>query len=80
MRDGEGWNEEADFWDSIEGLVSRDGWTSNKSYKEALEMFSKLREEGLKQMTGEEREHFEKRTRWATKSPRPNISTVDEIK
>ncbi|TAQ88441.1 hypothetical protein B7494_g3235 [Chlorociboria aeruginascens] len=64
MRDGEGWNEQADFWDNLEGFVSRDGWTSNETYIEALEMFVGLREEGLKQMIGEEKERFEKQTRW----------------
>lgn len=65
MRDGEGWNERADFWDGLEGFVARDGWTSNETYKEALEMFAGFREEGLKQMVGEERKNFEKQTRWA---------------
>jgi hypothetical protein len=68
MRDGEGWNEQADFWDGLEGFVARDGWTSNETYKEVLEMFAGLREEGLKQMTGEERRDFEKRTRWAKRN------------
>ena len=68
MRDGEGWNEEADFWDKLEGFVARDGWTSNESYEEALEMFASLRAEGLKQMTGEEREDFERRTTWARRN------------
>ena len=48
MQDGEGWNEQADFWDRLEGFVARDGWTSNETYEEALEMFAGLREEGLK--------------------------------
>ncbi|KAH8648313.1 phosphotransferase enzyme family protein [Tricladium varicosporioides] len=68
MRDGEGWNEQADFWDRLEGFVARDGWTSNETFKEAHEMFAGLREEGLKQMTGEERKDFEKRTRWAKRN------------
>jgi hypothetical protein len=34
MRDGEGWNEQADFWDRLEGFVARDGWTSNETYKD----------------------------------------------
>ncbi|CZS93857.1 probable FMP29 Found in Mitochondrial Proteome [Rhynchosporium graminicola] len=66
-RDGEGWNERADFWDSIAGFVSRDGWTSNETYDQALEMFAQLREEGLKTLTGEERVKFEAQTRWAEK-------------
>lgn len=70
MRDGEGWNEQADFWDGLEGFVARDGWTSNETYEEALKMFAGLREDGLKQMTGEERNDFEKRTRWASMADR----------
>ncbi|OBT78357.1 hypothetical protein VF21_02169 [Pseudogymnoascus sp. 05NY08] len=70
MRDGEGWNEQADFWDGLEGFVSRAGWTSNETYEEALNMFAGLREEGLKQMTGDERSDFEKRTRWASMADR----------
>ena len=68
MRDGEGWNEQADFWDGLEGFVARDGWTSTERYDEALEMFAKLREQGLAQMVGEEREIFEKQTRWAQRN------------
>ncbi|OBT42111.1 hypothetical protein VE00_06510 [Pseudogymnoascus sp. WSF 3629] len=70
MRDGEGWNEQADFWDGLEGFVARDWWTSNETYEEALKMFAGLREEGLKQMTGDERSDFEKRTRWASMADR----------
>lgn len=70
MRDGEGWNEQADFWDGLEGFVARDGWTSNETYEEALETFAGLREERLKQMTGEERSDFEKRTAWASMADR----------
>ena len=64
-RDGEGWNERADFWGSLAGLVSRDGWTSNETYVQAREMFAELREEGLKNLSGEERMDFEAQTRWA---------------
>ncbi len=68
MRDGEGWNEQADFWDSLEGFVARDGWTSHETYEEAVEMFATLREEGLKQMTGKEKEEFEMQSRWANRN------------
>jgi hypothetical protein len=63
--DAEGWNERADFWDSLAGFVSRDGWTSNETYSKALEMFRELREEGLKNLRGEERATFEAQTKWA---------------
>ncbi|KAH9220296.1 kinase-like domain-containing protein [Leptodontidium sp. 2 PMI_412] len=67
-KDGEGWNERADFWDSLAGFVSRDGWTSNATYDQALEMFAELREEGLKTFTGKERADFEAQTRWAERN------------
>ncbi|KXS93792.1 hypothetical protein AC579_10484 [Pseudocercospora musae] len=65
IRDGQGWNETADFWSSISGMVSRDGFVRTEDYDEALEMFAKLRERGLKTLEGEEREAFDKATRWA---------------
>ncbi|KAJ5587245.1 uncharacterized protein N7459_003010, partial [Penicillium hispanicum] len=63
--DAEGWNEVQDFFDSIEGLVKRDGWTHNETFDAAFEFFSNLRKLGLRHMKDEEREKFEKQTRWA---------------
>ncbi|KAF7172728.1 hypothetical protein CNMCM5623_004903 [Aspergillus felis] len=57
-REGEGWNEQADFWDALRGFVDRDGWTSNEDYERALETFAELRELGLQALTGDERLHF----------------------
>jgi hypothetical protein len=62
--DAENWNAVQDFFDSIEGLVQRDGWTSNEAYDDALKYFSELRQRGLDQMNGEERASFERQTRW----------------
>lgn len=73
-RDGEGWNERAEFWDSLESLVHRDGWTSNENYNQALEIFTQLREAGLKNLTGEELREFEQQTRWASKDKFDQIS------
>ncbi|ETI26769.1 hypothetical protein G647_10214 [Cladophialophora carrionii CBS 160.54] len=67
-RDAEGWNEQADFWDSLEHLVHRDGWTSNETYDQALELFAELREQGLQNLSGEERRAFEQQTRWASRA------------
>lgn len=64
-KDGEGWNEVQDYWDSVSGLVSRDGWTAHSTYAEALECLSELRRNALKILTGKERESFEVQTRWA---------------
>ncbi|KAI0968016.1 kinase-like domain-containing protein [Xylaria arbuscula] len=65
FRETDGWNENADFWASISPLVQRDGWTSPESYDDAVELFARLREEGLRQLEGEERAKFERETRWA---------------
>lgn len=69
LRDGDGWNENADFWDSLQGFVHRDGWTSNEDYERAREMFAQLRERGLQSLSGEERLAFEESTRWAVSRP-----------
>lgn len=67
LKDGEGWNEVQDFFNHIDGVVKRDGWTSNETYTDALECFSNLRKAGIQNMAGKEREEFEKETRWAEK-------------
>lgn len=65
LADSEGWNEVQDFFDSIDGLVERDGWTHHETFDAALAFFAELRMKGLRSMKGEEREQFEKQTRWA---------------
>ena len=67
LQDGEGWNETADFWDSLQGFVHRDGWTARENYGDALDMFAQFREQGLQSLEGEEREAFEECTRWAVR-------------
>ena len=64
-KDGEGWNETQDFWDSVAGVVSRDGWTAHSTYAEAVKYFWELRQNGLGNMTDEEREAIEPELRWA---------------
>lgn len=65
LHDGEGWNEQADFWDRLEGFVARDGWTSNENFDAARQMFADLREEGLNLLEGDDREQLETRSQWA---------------
>lgn len=47
--------------------MKRDGWTPAETYDEARAIFAKLRKVGLGDMKGEEREIFERETRWASK-------------
>ncbi|KAJ5294669.1 hypothetical protein N7508_009490 [Penicillium antarcticum] len=63
----EGWNEVQDFFNSIEGLVKRDGWTNPDKFDAAFNFFSELRERGLTLMKGEEKRAFNRQTRWARK-------------
>jgi len=41
----------------------------NEDYDEALAMFAKLRESGLENLEGDEKEEFERATRWAVVEP-----------
>ncbi|KAJ5226519.1 hypothetical protein N7468_007744 [Penicillium chermesinum] len=56
MVDAEGWNEVQDFFDSIDGLVKRDGWTHHETFEAASNFFADLRKLGLKRMKGKERD------------------------
>lgn len=48
------------FFDSIEGLVKRDGWTSPETLDAAFGCFSELRNRGLAHLKGDERGHLRK--------------------
>ncbi|KAH7381551.1 kinase-like domain-containing protein [Pyrenochaeta sp. MPI-SDFR-AT-0127] len=63
-RDGEGFNENADFWDNLEGRVHRSGYTSHEDFEDAMAYFSELRKVGFETLVGKERENFELQTRW----------------
>ncbi|KAI2790279.1 hypothetical protein POX_d05788 [Penicillium oxalicum] len=63
--DAEGWNEVEDFFDRIEDLVKRDGWTYPETFGAAFDFFCDLRKLGLERMKGRERENFDKQTSWA---------------
>ena len=36
LRDRRNWDEDADWWSSKQGLVSRDGWTTNELYERLM--------------------------------------------
>ena len=67
LEDIGGWNDVQDFFDLIQDLVKRDGWTHNETYDAALDLFSELRQEALQNLKGKRREEFGKETRWAEK-------------
>jgi pentatricopeptide repeat protein len=50
----------------LEGFVGRDGYTATEDYAAARQLFEEMREDGLKELSGLEREEFEEETRqWA---------------
>ncbi|KNG49901.1 duf833 domain-containing protein [Stemphylium lycopersici] len=63
-RDGEGWNEDADFWDRMQGFVGRDGWTAHGNYDRALEVFADIKDRARQTCSGKEWLKFDKATRW----------------
>ncbi|KAF2768456.1 hypothetical protein EJ03DRAFT_364001, partial [Teratosphaeria nubilosa] len=60
----ESWNSTADFWDSVSGLVKRDGFVQTEDYDDAFAYFVRWRKIGLETLEGEERIRFERGTRW----------------
>ena len=55
----EGWNETADFWSSLDGYVSSDGYTAHEDYDEARNMFSDMRKKGMATLEGKELADFD---------------------
>lgn len=53
-----------EFWRSVGNTVTDEGYTSTENLKEAIDIFRRLREAGLNSLHDEEREEFEKQTRW----------------
>ncbi|PNS16412.1 Altered inheritance of mitochondria protein 9, mitochondrial [Sphaceloma murrayae] len=66
--ESEGYDDNANFWASISDLAGRGGFVLQEDYDHALEMFRKLREEGLRSLEGVEREQLEQATTWAIRN------------
>ncbi|KAI9368462.1 hypothetical protein BJX61DRAFT_537232 [Aspergillus egyptiacus] len=54
--ESEGWNDVQDFWESVSGIVSRDGWTPTELYDDSLA--------SLRSLVGKQREDFKRQTQW----------------
>jgi hypothetical protein len=67
FEEGKGFNTLAEFWDKMDGYVQRDGWTCLETYEPARELFAYMRDEVLKDATGEERVELERLSRWASR-------------
>ncbi|KAI6789954.1 hypothetical protein KC361_g8216 [Hortaea werneckii] len=58
------WNEKAEFWASLSGFVSPDGYTSHGDYEDARKLFKELREKGLQIFSGKELADFVDQSKW----------------
>ena len=68
LEDGETFNMKEDFWDDLDGVVLREGWDTHENYEDAFEFFRVIREEGLRDLEGEEKEAFDESTKWVLRS------------
>lgn len=57
--EGIAFNESQEFWESISGISSDEGYTSVADFRKGVEIFQRLRESGLGSLEGEERKEFE---------------------
>jgi pentatricopeptide repeat protein len=64
QEEGAAFNESQDFWESVHEIVTDEGYTSTRNFEKAVEIFQKLRDAGLNNLQGEERNEFERQTRW----------------
>lgn len=44
--------------------MSDEGYTSNEDFEKGIEIFQRSRESGLNSLDGEEKDEFERQTRW----------------
>lgn len=44
--------------------MTDEGYTSAKGFEKGIEIFQRLRQTGLDSLQGEERDEFERQTRW----------------
>ncbi|KAF2454103.1 kinase-like domain-containing protein [Lineolata rhizophorae] len=57
-------NKNQELWEELRGIVTDEGYTSNETFSEAIEVFRNLRESGSAGLKDEERVAFDRKTRW----------------
>jgi hypothetical protein len=57
-------NKSQELWKHLTGILTDEGYASNESFSEAVEVLKDLREVGLNGMDGEERRNFDEETQW----------------
>ncbi|KAI1962958.1 Phosphotransferase enzyme [Ophidiomyces ophidiicola] len=64
LKAGENFNASQDFWESLDGIVGRDGFTWHDYFDAAVDLFAEFRKMGLKDLSGKDREEFDYWTHW----------------
>lgn len=72
-RRGRLFNKSQELWKELQGVLTDEGYTSNKSFSKAVSILEYLRELGLGDFEGEERRNFEKETQWVADLDRHKI-------
>lgn len=57
-------NKSQGFWRRLQGVLSDEGYTPNETFNKAIEILKDLRETGLGNLKGKERQTFDAETRW----------------
>jgi hypothetical protein len=57
-------NESQEFWAALSGTLTNEGYTNNDTFAMAVETVKNLREVGLANLEGEDRDDFDKQTSW----------------
>ena len=57
-------NKSQEFWKSLQGVVTDEGYASNETFDQAVRIFKELREAGLQGLEGNKQREFDIETRW----------------
>ncbi|XP_014561693.1 hypothetical protein COCVIDRAFT_33286 [Bipolaris victoriae FI3] len=66
-------NKSQEFWKELQGVLTDEDYTPKESFGKAVKILKDLREVGLGDLKGEERNNFDKETRWVADLDEHNI-------
>jgi hypothetical protein len=64
QQDAENFKMSQDFWNRLSPILTNEGYTPNDTFPQAVKTLMTLREAGLKNMAGNERNEFDQHTKW----------------
>jgi hypothetical protein len=63
-READLFNKSQEFWKGLQGVLTDEGYASNETFNQAVEILKELREAGLQGLEGEKQHEFDIETRW----------------